>query len=181
MKIRNVLGAAFLMVGTAGAVLARKGRWAKMTRIIVAVLAVGMLAACDSGPTGPTTTGGEVNLQVSRNMRWGYLNRGAGYYFVERRKIEIMPYDPLGRRSDMDLWPAGEWYYQIHATPRRIYVGNHKPVGTIAFEPGESVTFKLRTLDDKARCEITIKNVSRECSEEYVVSKFVMRYKIEIY
>jgi len=160
-----------------------------MVKVIAAtVLAVGILAACGEGPTGPTaTSGGEVELRVVWDYRWPVWNErhtGMAYWFVDRRKEEINTYEHIGTYSDIALWPAGNGGdCGIYAKPGRIYLGNGKlRCNSLFLCKGESVKFKLRTLDDKARCEVTIKNISTE-KPEYgvVISKFIMRYKIEIY
>ena len=150
-----------------------------MLRIIIAVLAVGILAACDNGPTGPTTFGGEVELETGTYYHHSSFSYGAGYNFVKGQKIKISRNDELegrlGKLSDIDLW--GGWVY---AKPQRIYLDNDERVDGLRV--GESATFKLRALKDKARCEVTIKYVSREyIPNEYCKSKYFMRYKIEIY
>lgn len=150
-----------------------------MLRIITAVLAVGILTACDNGPTGPTTFGGEVELETASSMRSSGSSRGQGYNFVTGQKIIITADDEarLGELSDIDLW--GNW---IYARPKRIYLDNDERVDSIHLGVGESATFKLRTLKDKARCEVTIKCVSIErISNEWLICKFFMRFKIEIY
>ena len=153
--------------------------------ILAAVLALAIFAACgDDEPTGPTTQGGEVDFEVAYNMDWGEgCSHGAGYRFVKQQKIDIIGYDidKLGELSDMDLWPHCPKDYRIWAKPKRIYLNNGERVDSLYFRAGEAVEFKLRTLDGKARCEITIKNISAESFGEWLVSKFVMRYKIEIY
>ena len=150
-----------------------------MFRVIAAVLAVGILAACDSGPTGPTTFGGEVELETVSRLSPLWSSHGQGYNFVKGQKIEISSYDSdrLGKLSDIDLWGNN-----IYAAPKRIYLDNGERVNGLSLRVGESATFKLRALEDKARCEITIKYVSWEqIQTSYVIHKFFMRYKIEIY
>ena len=150
-----------------------------MFRIIAVVMAVGILAACDNGPTGPTTFGGEVTLETGTNMYYSDLSYGEGYNFVRGQRIEISPYEELhlGRMSDIDLWRGG-----IYAAPKRIYLDNGEQVDRLSLRVGESATFTLRALKDTARCEVTIKYVSRErISSEWVINKYFMCYKIEIY
>ena len=152
-----------------------------MFRVIAAVLAVGILAACDNGPTGPTTFGGEVTLETGSHLRHSYLSYGEGYNFVRGQRIKISRNDELegrlGTLSDMDLWGG-----RIYAKPQRIYLDNGEQVDRLSLRVGESATFTLRALKDKARCRITIKYVSSEwISDEWRINKFFMRFKIEIY
>lgn len=151
-----------------------------MGRITVAILAAGILAACDDGATGPTTFGGEVELKTVIVYRHSYLSNSQGYNFVKGQKIEISSNDELegrlGKLSDIDLWGNS-----IYAKPQRIYLDGER-VDSLHLRVGESATFKLRTLKDKARCEVTIKYVSRErIGDECIIYKFLMRFKIEIY
>ncbi len=150
-----------------------------MLRIIAIILGVGFLTACDNGPTGPTTFGGEVELETVSSRSPTSSSCGQGYNFVRGRKVKIASCDTdrLGELSDIDLWDN-----RIYAKPKRIYLGNDERVDSIHLGVGESATFKLRALKDKARCEITIKCASREyIPNVYVKHKFFIRFKIEIY
>ena len=160
----------------------------EMGRIIaMVILGMAFFAACgDDDATGPTaTSGGEVELRVVFSYKFSTHREGVGYNFVKGQRVKITtmthPSWRLGEFSDMDLWP-GSGYYTIWAKPKRIYLENGEHVDCAYFRAGESIRFKLRALKDKARCEITIKNISAErVSEEYIISKFLMRYKMEIY
>jgi len=128
-----------------------------MIRIIAAVLAVGVLAACDGDPTGPTATDGEVWLRVCEG-EYSNVWQGEGYNFATCEQVLITPYSGVGRKLDIGFLPAdseSDFDIRIFAYPRRIYMGG-EPISDLLIDYHKWANFELVTLDGKARYKITV-------------------------
>lgn len=128
-----------------------------MFRVIAAVLAVGILAACDNGPTGPTTDGGEVTLEIFEHKEYTSKWTSEGYNFATCEKFLITPRNGVFFKLDIGSFPA---HYpndvMICTSGGRIYMGG-EPMSSFYLDSGKWADFELVTLDGKARYKITVK------------------------
>ena len=152
----------------------------KIFMITLAALAVGVLAACDSGPTGPTATGGEVTLEVFEHRDYFDKDTGEGYNFETCEKIALTPFTG-GENVDICSFPTRIEPYdvRIDALSHRIYIeGNN--ITTIYLQYNKSAEFELVTVSGKARYKISIQNrkVGFDPKRNGTVSVNTMRYQI---
>jgi hypothetical protein len=152
-----------------------------MIRIIaIAILAAGILAACDDGPTGPTAQSGEVALELFKHSENTDKDTGEGYNFTSGEKIGVTPYTSV---EDIDIcaFPTRIESYDIsiRASRQRIYIGGQQ-TGVIYFNYDESKEFELVTVGSEARYKIFAQNHKIGFDEERngMVSEFVIRYKL---
>jgi len=152
-----------------------------MFRIIAVVMAVGILAACDNGPTGPTTTGGEVTLEVFEHREYTKEDTGEGYNFDTQNKVPITPYTRNTDDIDIYTFPTRIESYDVSiwASNNRIYIEGNK-VGVIYLKYNSSKMFELLTVDGKARYKIFVQNreIGFDEKRNGTVSENVLRYKI---
>ncbi len=136
-----------------------------MIKIIAAmILAVGILVACDNGPTGPTPTGGAIRLEIFLHATDNAKNTGEGYNFANCEKFKISNSEAyrglLGKNHDLDafyemaLGPGPRDAY-IYAIPQRItgLETGHR-YNCLVLADRENIEFELLTLDGKGRNKI---------------------------
>jgi hypothetical protein len=155
-----------------------------MIRIMaITILAAGILAACDDGPTGPTAQGGEVTLETFKHKDNVYRSTGEGYNFATTEKVTITMVQAqagIGTVTDLDGFPhVGETEYALWAAPHRIKEGEYNK-SCLPLDLKEKADFELVTLDGKTHYKISAEHRELGFDKERngMVSEFVIRYRL---
>ena len=155
-----------------------------MRIIAIAILAAGILAACDDGPAGPTAQSGEVALELFKHKDNVYRSTGEGYNFATCAKVKITMAQAqvgIGEITDLDGFPEmlGSTEYALWAIPHRIKEGEYNK-NFIHLDFKEKAEFELVALDGKTRYKIFAEHreIGFDKERNGMVSEFVIRYKL---
>jgi len=152
-----------------------------MYKIMVAILALGVLAACDNGPTGPTASGGEITLETFESSEYTDKDTGEGYYFATGKVVTITPYTNNINEIDIYAFPARTYPYDVMvcASNLRIYI-NGSPTEEIYLKFGESADFELLTVsrEKKYKVYVQIRKIGFDAKRGGRVSETILRYQV---